>query len=81
MVRSGPRERRQMAYSAISSGASPVMSGPFARRTSALATPNTMQPDYGCTSKSRGQGAGALIQDYFARYSTPAAAALFPRFD
>ena len=40
MVRSAPRERRHMAYSAISSGASPVMSGPFARRTTALAMPN-----------------------------------------
>jgi hypothetical protein len=53
----------------------------FTENPDALATPNSMQPDYGCDSKSLGQGAGALIQDYFARYSSPASAALFPRFD
>jgi len=37
-----------------------------------LATPNVMRPDYRCNPASRGQGAGALIQAYFARYSQPA---------
>jgi cellulase (glycosyl hydrolase family 5) len=46
-----------------------------------LATPTVMRPGYGCDRASRGQGAGALIRDYFARYSKAAPSALFPRGD
>jgi hypothetical protein len=46
-----------------------------------LATPNAMRADYGCDRASRGQGAGTLIQDYFARHSKPAPRALFPSWD
>ena len=45
-----------------------------------LAKPNEMRRTYGCTPRARGQGAGALIQDYFARYSQPAPPGLFPKF-
>jgi cellulase (glycosyl hydrolase family 5) len=45
-----------------------------------LATPSVIGPHYACNRASRGQGAGALLQDYFARYDTAAAGALFPRF-
>lgn len=44
-----------------------------------LRAPTEMQPDYGCTTSARGQGAGALIKDYFARYSR-SASALVPKF-
>src|SRR4051812_34054505 len=43
-----------------------------------LAEPTVMKPDYGCTAAARGQGAGRLVMDYFARYSVPPPAALFP---
>jgi len=46
-----------------------------------LATPNVMQPGYGCNRVSRGQGAGALIHDYSPRHSKPMPAALFPHWD
>ena len=45
-----------------------------------LATPNVMKPSYACHRSSLGQGAGALIQDFFGRYSERASAALFPKF-
>ena len=45
-----------------------------------LAAPNAMKPGYGCNRASRGQGAGALVQDFFAQSRMPAPAALFPRF-
>jgi Cellulase (glycosyl hydrolase family 5) len=45
-----------------------------------LATPNAMRPDYRCDATSLGQGVGALIQDYFAKYSDRSSAALFPTF-
>jgi hypothetical protein len=44
-----------------------------------LATPNVMRPGYHCNAASRGQGAGALIKDFFARNDAPAPAGLFPR--
>ena len=46
-----------------------------------LATPNTIKPDYGCDRTSLGQGAGALLQDFFGQFSKPAPAALFPTFE
>jgi len=39
-----------------------------------------MEPGYRCNAASRGQGAGALVQDFFARNHTPAPASLIPRF-
>jgi Cellulase (glycosyl hydrolase family 5) len=45
-----------------------------------LATPNVMRPGYGCNPVSRGQGAGALVQSFFAQYNVRAPVALFPRF-
>jgi hypothetical protein len=45
-----------------------------------LAKPNVMTRSYGCNRASRGQGAGALIQEYFSRYSKRPPAALLPRF-
>jgi hypothetical protein len=45
----------------------------------ALAVPNEIRPDYGCTALARGQGVGRLAMDYFARYSKPAPKALFPK--
>jgi hypothetical protein len=53
----------------------------FTTNPSALATPNVMRPSYRCNAASRGQGAGALIQRFFAQHAAPAPAALFPRFD
>jgi Cellulase (glycosyl hydrolase family 5) len=52
----------------------------FTSNPYALATPNTMQPDYGCNTASLGQGAGALLQDFFAHYSEHAPTTLFPKF-
>jgi hypothetical protein len=46
-----------------------------------LATPNTIEQGYGCDKASLGQGAGALIQAFFAQVSKPAPAALFPTFE
>jgi hypothetical protein len=45
-----------------------------------LREPSEMKPSYGCKRSARGQGAGALLQDYFKRYSVPAPEALFPVF-
>jgi hypothetical protein len=45
-----------------------------------LKTPNAMKPGYGCNAASRGQGVGRLVNEYFARYSAPPPAALFPKF-
>jgi Cellulase (glycosyl hydrolase family 5) len=44
-----------------------------------LDTPNTMTPSYGCNTASLGQGAGALVQGFFAQYSEDPPAALFPK--
>jgi hypothetical protein len=45
-----------------------------------LATPSVLRPDYRCNAASLGEGVGALIQDYFAKYSERSSAALFPTF-
>jgi hypothetical protein len=45
-----------------------------------LAQPSEMQSDYGCSERARGQGAGKLVKDYFARYGVRASTSLFPRF-
>jgi hypothetical protein len=45
-----------------------------------MSTPNVMTPSYGCNRASLGQGAGALVQDHFARHSQRPSAALFPKF-
>jgi hypothetical protein len=45
-----------------------------------LAAPNVMKPGYGCNEASRGEGAGALIQDFFGQSHMPAPATLLPRF-
>ena len=45
-----------------------------------LATPNVMKRGYGCNSASRGQGAGALVQQFFAQSYMPAPVTLLPRF-
>jgi hypothetical protein len=45
-----------------------------------LATPNKLEPGYGCNASSRGQGAGELIQQFFTQNTVAAPAALFPRF-
>ena len=44
-----------------------------------LARPTEMRSSYGCTAAARGQGAGRLVMDYFARYSVPPPAAVFPK--
>jgi hypothetical protein len=44
-----------------------------------LAAANTMTPDYGCNTASLGQGAGALVKDFFAQYSDDPPATLFPK--
>jgi hypothetical protein len=44
-----------------------------------LAEPTEMNRRYGCTAAARGQGAGRLVMDYFARYSLPPPAAVFPK--
>ena len=51
----------------------------YTRDPRALAEPNEMQPDYGCTASARGQGVGRLVMDYFARYSKAAPKTLFPK--
>lgn len=52
----------------------------FTTNPDALATPNEIAPSYRCNAASRGQGAGALVQDLFRRASAEPAPALFPRF-
>lgn len=52
----------------------------FTTNPAALATPNIMKPDYRCDATTLGQGAGALIQDFFARASEHAPTTLFPKF-
>jgi hypothetical protein len=53
----------------------------FTNDPAALATPNVIEPSYACDHRpSLGQGAGALIQDYFAKHSKAPRAALFPKF-
>jgi hypothetical protein len=50
----------------------------FATSAARLRAPSVMKADYGCTNAARGQGAGRLVMDYFARFSEPPPAALFP---
>ena len=45
-----------------------------------LAVPTVMKPRYGCNNASRGQGAGALVQDFFAQTQMPVPPNLVPRF-
>jgi hypothetical protein len=53
----------------------------FTNNPAALATPNVMKPSYACDHRpSLGQGAGALIQDFFAQHTASPRAALFPKF-
>ena len=49
---------------------------PVARK---LAVPSAMTASYGCTRAARGQGAGKLVMDYFARYSVSPPATVFPQ--
>jgi Cellulase (glycosyl hydrolase family 5) len=44
-----------------------------------LARPTEIRSNYGCTEAARGQGVGRLVMDYFARYSKPVPASLFPK--
>ena len=44
-----------------------------------LAQPTEMKPNYGCTRRALGQGAGRLVMDYFKRYSARPPRALFPK--
>jgi hypothetical protein len=50
----------------------------FTKTASRLRVPTQMKRDYGCTVAARGQGAGRLVMDYFARFSVRAPATLFP---
>ena len=52
----------------------------FTRDERKLAAPSVMTPDYGCDAQSLGQGAGALVKDYFRRYGHTLRSALFPAF-
>jgi hypothetical protein len=51
----------------------------FSHDPTQLALPSEMGPDYACTRKARGQGAGRLVMDYFARYAERPSPDLFPK--
>lgn len=51
----------------------------FTRNPRDLRVPTEMTPSYGCTAAARGQGAGRLAMDYFARYSKRPPKRLFPK--
>jgi cellulase (glycosyl hydrolase family 5) len=51
----------------------------YTQNPRALALPNEMRPNYGCTKTARGQGAGRLVMDYFASLSVRPPATLFPK--
>ncbi len=52
----------------------------FTKDPKALETPTVLKPDFACDQQGVGQGAGALLMQYFKKYATHLPTGLFPKF-